>query len=166
MNSDIPLIIFVLLPERTAFNASFTLARRLVEAGYRVSYIGPRVYQGHVTAQGFAYVILFPDPLLPDPSSEDPKSRLVRWWRRWREINQGFQNDQDDLFASMPAMEDWLRHNSPCLALLDPLMWEFAPPFLKRRVPIVGICSTLTAKFDINIPPVFSESIPEGEIGT
>jgi hypothetical protein len=35
-------------------------------------------------------------------------------------------------------------------------MWEFAPPFLLRQVPIVGLTNTLTAKFATGFPPIFS----------
>jgi UDP:flavonoid glycosyltransferase YjiC (YdhE family) len=159
--SAAPLIVFVLLPERTAFNASFVLARRLTEAGYRVAYIGPPAYERHVAAQGLGYDTLLPDPLLPQPNSEETSAGRFVWWDRWRENSRAFQCYQDGLHAGMRTIEDWLGRNPPSLALLDPLMWEFAPPLLKCRIPVVGICSTLTARLDINIPPVFFDIAPE-----
>jgi UDP:flavonoid glycosyltransferase YjiC (YdhE family) len=161
-----PLIIFVLLPERTAFNASFTLARRLAEEGYRVAYVGPPTYEGHVAAQGLTYDMLLPEPVLPEPAGEQTSARLVRWWHGWRDSNRALQRYYEDLRASMHAIEERIRCDPPSLALLDPMMWDFSPPLLKCHVPIVGICSTLTARFDADIPPVFSELAPEPAIST
>jgi UDP:flavonoid glycosyltransferase YjiC (YdhE family) len=45
--------------------------------------------------------------------------------------------------------------------LLDALMWEFSPPLLDSKSPIIGLCSTLTAKFDVRFPPVFSDLVPD-----
>jgi UDP:flavonoid glycosyltransferase YjiC (YdhE family) len=154
------LVVFVLLPERTAFNASFVLARRLEEHGFRVAYIGPPAFDGHVSAQGFEYIALLPDPLLPSQRTEEPSSFLHDWRDRWRESREGFRRYQEGLRLSHDRVEQWLQDNRAALALLDPLMWEFSPPLLKSRVPVVGLCSTLTAKLDIRFPPVFSDIVP------
>lgn len=150
------LVLFVLLPERTAYNASFVLARRLREHGFRVGYIGPPAFEAHVSAQGFEYSALLPDSLLPP---ERPVLR--RGWDRWRESRAVLRRDQEDRQRSLQRVEQWLRDNPATLALLDPLMWEYSPPLLALKIPVVGLCGTLTAKLDIRFPPVFSDIVPD-----
>jgi UDP:flavonoid glycosyltransferase YjiC (YdhE family) len=155
------LVAFVLLPERTAFNASFVLARRLQQRGYRVAYIGPPSFDAHVSAQGFAYVALLPEPSLPMPRTGEPPRFVPEWWIRWRDSRDALRRYHEDLDRSLHRIEQWLRDNPAALVLLDPLMWEFSPPLLASKIPVVGLCSTLTAKLDIRFPPVFSDIVPD-----
>jgi UDP:flavonoid glycosyltransferase YjiC (YdhE family) len=158
MKSGRPLITFLLLPERTAFNASFTLARRLEEAGFRVAYIGPPLFRDHVAAQGFAYRALLPDP--PQLGLQIKKTGLGTWWEKLRRSTERVRAYHDDLMKGRHDIEAWIEENPDILVLLDPLMWEFSPPLLKRGVSIAGFCSTLTAKLDLCFPPIFSDLIP------
>jgi UDP:flavonoid glycosyltransferase YjiC (YdhE family) len=155
------LIVFVLLPERTAFNASFVLARGLEQRGYRVAYIGPPSFDAHVSAQGFAYAALLSEPSLAAPRTGQPASLVPEWWNRWHDNRDTLRRYHEDLGRNLHRIEQWLRDNPAALVLLDPLMWEFSPPLLDSKSPVIGLCSTLTAKFGVRFPPVFSDILPD-----
>ena len=150
--------IFIMLPERSSFLGSFKLAKELRRAGARVTYIGPQSYEGFVAAQGLSYV-----PLLPEPDQREEPLEAGHWphrtWVRLHAAQRAFERYLAGLSAAIDALGAWIEENSPSVALLEPMMWEFSPPLLRARIPIVGLSNTLTAKLDTRFPPVFSSTV-------
>lgn len=155
-------VIFIMLPERSSFHGSFKLAKELRSAGARVTYIGPQSYQGFVAAQKLSYV-----PLLPEPYQPEEPLAAGHWprrtWSRLRAAQRAFERYFAGLSAPLDALGTWLDEHSPSIALLEPMMWEFSPPLLRARIPIVGLSNTLTAKLDTRFPPVFSSTVAMNE---
>jgi MGT family glycosyltransferase len=149
-------VLIVLLPEQGAFNASFMLARKLSERGYRVAYIGPPKFEGHVSRQGFEYVALKEQEFLE--SDVDNSNGLKT--RQQKRSNYNYRKAYEWYTDSLRHIEQWVTCTRPKVALLDPLLWQFSPPLLKLRIPILGINTTLASTFDTNFPPVFSSIIP------
>lgn len=150
-------ILFILLPERSAFNASFTLARRLKTAGYRVLYGGPKQFQEHVRAQGFRYELF--EASAPESTAAAGKAApgpFGRWLLLRRRVRQG-RRISDEL---MERCEERLRAIRPELVLLDPLIWPYALPPLKCGIPILGFSTSLAAAFNPAVPPAFCDLQP------
>lgn len=161
MNTIKATILLVMLPERSTFNATFMLARRLAEAEFRVVYIGPPGDATHVRLQGFEYAALASDRVPPANSREPELSKVGRWWDRLRESRRDCLQHLNNLHHDLNAFDSWLQINPVNLVLLDPLMGVMAEPLLRRRIPIVGLCNTLTARLDTRFPPVFSAIVPD-----
>ncbi len=153
MELDRGTVLFVLLPERGAFNASFVLAKELRARGYRVAYLGPKDHSEHVIAQGLEYLIVSP----PESPKEVLRFRLFRKWREKRSrYKAGYRAFRDILSAA----DEQIKVLAPAVALLDPLMWRYAGPLLANRVPVVGLNTTLAWRFNLDTPPVFSDMLP------
>lgn len=152
-------VFIMLLPERGAFNASFTLARRLTERNIRVNYLGPPEFEAHVQKQGFAYCTL---------KVREPSEVEIEESKRWRFL-QRLQVRNSEAFHwymdVLRATENLIRSDRPDLVLLDPIMWRFSPQILRCSIPIVGLNTTLASVFDTAIPPVFSNIIPRANLG-
>src|SRR5258706_11048750 len=58
-----PTILFGLSPEHGAYNATFALARALLNRNYRIVYVVTPDFKEYVAENGFEYMIL--DPRLP-----------------------------------------------------------------------------------------------------
>jgi zeaxanthin glucosyltransferase len=155
-NSTKSTVLIALLPEQGAFNASFMLARKLRERGCRVAYIGPPKFEEHVSRQGFEYVGLKAQEFL-ESGVENSNGLKTRQRKR---TNYNYRKSYEWYKDSLRDIEQWVTCNRPKVALLDPLLWQFSPPLLKLRVPILGINTTLASTFDTNFPPVFSGIIP------
>jgi UDP:flavonoid glycosyltransferase YjiC (YdhE family) len=155
MSDGCPHAAIVVLPEQSALNASFKFAKELRRAGLQITYIGPPAYREHVSAQGFGYQPLLPDPIVPD-DGVSPSGTLGRRWRNFAGEYQAYRQYLSNLLEAHGRLAAWLSETAPSIALVEPMMWEFAPPFLRQRVPIVGLTNTLTAKFAARFPPVFS----------
>lgn len=156
-------IVFILMPERSAFNASFVLARGLRERGYRVLYVGPDHCSQHVLNQGFEYEVFEYARHPEEPEQHDGHplikvdfSGLRGWWR----------------LRSFVAFERWadfelrgrslkrLRRLNPLLVLLDPLVWPYARLPLECGVPIISFNTSLASSFNWHVPPAFGGLIP------
>lgn len=149
-------VIFILYPEFSAFNGTFTLARRLKEKGFYVTYVGPTQFQGHVSRQGFDYQVLEP-PSASEPDRTQVNKGGLRGWR----MSYRRQKSSVLRYSSMlDAAEKLLGELRPKVALLDPLLWTFSPPLLKLKIPIVGLNTTLASIFNLDMPPVFSAITP------
>lgn len=155
MGDGRPHAAIVLLPERSALNASFRFARELRRAGLQLTYIGPPSWREHVSAQGLSYQPLLPDPIVPDESVR-PDDTLGRRWRNFVAGHRAFGRYLSGLADAHRQLAAWLSEAAPSIALVEPMMWEFTPPFLRRQVPIVGLTNTLTARFAARFPPIFS----------
>jgi zeaxanthin glucosyltransferase len=146
------------LPERSSFSASFKLAKQLEASGIRITYIGPPVSESYVAIQGLGYQALLPDPIIAE-NKQHPRGRLLAWWRNLQTAHAAFGRYLIGLTAALDRLDAWLSDNPISAALIEPMMWEFAPPILRRKIPIVGLTNTLTARFDTNFPPVYSNTI-------
>ncbi|WP_437883866.1 nucleotide disphospho-sugar-binding domain-containing protein [Pseudomonas sp. LRF_L74] len=156
-------IVFILTPERSAFNASFVLARGLRDKGYRVLYIGPDRCRQHVVNQGFEYEVFEyarhpEEPELRDgiPVTEIDFSGIRGWWR----------------MRSFVAFERWAEFElrgrtlkrfhqlNPLVALLDPLVWAYARLPLECGVPLISFNTSLASSFNWHVPPAFCNLLP------
>ena len=158
MTSRAPHAIFILLPERSSYNGSFKLAKELRLAGIEVTYIGPPSYQDFVAAQRLDYAALLPDPVLPEYPHGGERGP-IRWWGRLRAAQRAFDGYLAGLSTALGALEQWLGDHQPSVALLEPMMWEFSPPLLRAKIPVIGLSNTLTARLDTHFPPVFSPTV-------
>lgn len=155
MSDGCPHAAIVMFPEQSSLNASFKFAKELRRAGVQITYIGPPAYREHVSAQGFAYQPLLPDPVVPDDCAW-PAGTLARRWRNFADEYQAYRQYLSGLPEAHRRLGAWLSETALSIALVEPMMCEFTPPFLRERVPIVGLTNTLTAKFATRFPPVFS----------
>ncbi len=155
MGDGRPHVAMVLLPEWSALNASFRFARELRSAGLEITYIGPPSWRAHVSAQGFDYQSLLPEPIVAD-DADRPDGALARRWRNFVAGRRAFGRYLSELADAHPRIAAWISEAAPSIALVEPMMWEFTPPFLCRQVPVVGLTNTLTARFSTRFPPVFS----------
>ncbi|WKN24380.1 nucleotide disphospho-sugar-binding domain-containing protein [Azotobacter vinelandii] len=153
--SESPLIVFILLPELSAFNSSFALARRLRTRGFRILYGGPQNFQEHVLAQGFSYELL--EISKPDfAKQENQLGSLRRWSLRRRQIRYYRRESRlmlDRCVASFQQM-------NPALVLLDPLFWPYAELPLRCGVPIVAFNTSFASSFNPQVPPAFCGLMP------
>lgn len=133
----------------------FQVRQGVTARGLQITYIGPPAYREHVSAQGFGYQPLLPDPIVPDDYVW-PSGTLGRRWRNFVGECQAYRQYLSDLPEAHRRLGAWLSEAAPSIALVEPMMWEFTPPFLSERVPIVGLTNTLTAKFAARFPPLFS----------
>lgn len=135
-----------MLPERGAFNATFMLARGLVDAGFRVVYIGTSNFRDHIERQGFE---LWSLDAGADTSSLDGLSP------RDEEAARGIR-----YLASLQRLEAWLAANPIACALLDPIVSPLAPAFLRQKIPVIGVNTTFAAAWNADAPPVFCGLTP------
>jgi zeaxanthin glucosyltransferase len=160
MNQNNPLILFMLLPETGAYNASLALARRLREQGYRILYGGPERFEEHVQAQGFAYERLeVPEPEFIKTLEGQPQPGIIGRWQRTRKIIRYYRRESRALMDLSVAR---FAEINPALVLFDPLVWPYAELPLRSGVPIVSFSTTLASYFNLQVPPVFSD-IPAGD---
>lgn len=151
----VPTVLFMLYPERSAFNASFTLARRLREKGYRVLYGGPAPFRDHVRAQGFHYELIEP------PQAQENDSSLAPGvFARWANLRRLVQWERKVYEEMMDSCERYLRSVNPSLVLLDPLICHYAVAPLRCGVPIIGFSTALAGAFNPAVPPAFCDLQP------
>lgn len=154
-----PVVLFLLFPEPSAFNASFPLARRLKGKGYRVIYAGVERFRPYVQAQGFEYEAL--EPKSSSPPREEvlfPLRGIARWLRLRAEVKEGRRT----LEGWFDRGEQYLRAVKPAVVLLDPLIWHFASVPLKCEAPVVGFSTALAGAFNSAVPPAFCDLQPLG----
>ncbi|QLF91731.1 hypothetical protein HW090_00280 [Pseudomonas sp. ABC1] len=162
MSQSQSLIIFMLLPETSAYNASFTLARLLREQGYRILYGGPERFEEHVQAQGFGYERLeVPEPDFIKTPEGQPEPGLIGRWLRTRRVIQYYRRESRDLMERSVIR---FAEINPALVLFDPLIWPYAELPLRSGVPMIAFSTTLASYFNLQVPPVFS-GLPVGDPG-
>lgn len=155
-----PLIIFMLMPERGAFNASFALARRLQGQGYRILYGGPQRFQEHVQTQGFGYQLLeVPKPAFTTEVEGQPAPSGIRGWKRSRDLMRYYRRESRLLMDRAVVS---FKQLDPVLVLFDPLIWPYAEVPLRCAIPMVSFSTTLASTFNTQVPPVFSGT-PAGD---
>jgi len=138
-------IAFILFPETSAFNASYSFARELKRSGYRVIYQGPAKYRSRVADQGFEYRSL--DMLLP-------QAEVTRTARMT------IQHRLMQLRASDVRCETALIADQVDLVISDPSARIGVLPALKLGIPMVALSSTLATRRAKGTPPVFSSLTP------
>lgn len=152
-------VLFLLFPESSAFNASFPLARRLKGIGYRVIYAGVERFRDYVQAQGLEYETLEPENSSPQREAVMSPSRgIARWLRLRADVKEG----RKTLDGWFDRGEQYLRAVKPAVVLLDPLIWRFALVPLKCGTPIVGFSTALAGAFNPAVPPAFCDLQPLG----
>jgi UDP:flavonoid glycosyltransferase YjiC (YdhE family) len=145
-------ILFALLPEQSAYNASFALSRSLKERGFRVVYLCPAPFKEYLLRQG--HEVFFPE--------QNAAAGALKGLRRVREQ---VRLRAHNYVQSLGSIRAWIEANSPALVLLDPVLWPSSPPFLDLEVPVMGFNITLASVFQAGLPPVFSSYIPREKGG-
>ncbi len=153
-------ILLLLWPEPSAYNASFKFSRLLVENGYRVIYTGMSDFKRHVLNQGFEFhVIAEIDYFILKKMRENRESRLSRWLCRKPHPS------SEEYLLLLQKLEEYLTAHPPDLVLLHPSAFDYSIPFLKLKIPIIGINNELASVFNTGNPPVFSGIIPRSSTG-
>jgi UDP:flavonoid glycosyltransferase YjiC (YdhE family) len=151
-------VLFLLCPEQSAFNASFPLARKLKEKGYRVVYAGLDDFREHVQAQGFEYEALKPqNESTQQAGAADARQRRAG---RWSRLRAGVKNGRQVFKRFSELGEQYLRAVSPAVVLLDPLIWRFSWVPLKCGSPVVSFSTALAGAFNPAVPPAFCDLQP------
>lgn len=159
-------IMVVMYPEWSSFNASFMLARQLMNRGCRVVYyvVCAPGFKEYIIDSGFEYQEL---------SQEFEKERIKYYTRQLKEKykykkmpgsfrmylwkRHMMRRVRRDILAKM---EEVLREQLPDLVLLGPLIPDSSIPFLKLKIPIIHLNYTLISYPTSRVPPVFSRIIP------
>jgi zeaxanthin glucosyltransferase len=148
-------LILLILDGKSALNGSFSLSRALVEQGHKVVYITTRLEdRQYVESQGFPYLILPLDDFNPSlPSPNDIKNPIKKHLVKVRHVHAALD------YIYMLA-EKWINEVKPDIVLLDSILPRFAPPFLKKNIPIININCTLSTIDHAGRPPIFSGLVP------
>jgi UDP:flavonoid glycosyltransferase YjiC (YdhE family) len=149
---------FILPQERSAFNASFVLAKRLASLGYRVVYGGQPEFQTYVEAQGLKYYTIKTLALQePVESGTTDRFRPLKYWLRLR---RKLKQSEQQAWNVVDQCEALLSQEKPCLILIEPFLRYGALPGLKLGIPMIGFSITLAAPFNVRLPPAFSGLLP------
>jgi UDP:flavonoid glycosyltransferase YjiC (YdhE family) len=156
-SQDKPTIFFMLCSERSAFNASFTLAQGLKDKGYEIGYLGTPDFEAYVTAQGFGYHSF---SMAPDPHAATLHGAWPTFIRRWHAQRRAFLHYEKVCRQIGECAKQIVQKTKPVLMLVDPLVsWQSVLPYL-CGVPIIGVNATIASTFDVHIPPAFSDLLP------
>lgn len=151
-------VLFLLMPERSAFNASFSLAKALQQEGFRVLYLGfEGEFQQHVSSQGMSYIAIPEESAINEEDSDGQRST---WFSRWQRTRQSVKRGNERERARFRQCEAILVSEHVDLVLLDPLIWYFALPALRQHIPVVNFSTSLSCAYDPRVPPVFSDLAP------
>ncbi len=153
-----PSIYVVLCPEKSSFNASFGLTRRLKEHGFRIVYVGPERDRAYIEAQGFDFksFSLFGINKLPRATLPSYLKVFDQWYVRRQQIQRNDQMWERLLYQA----EELLRFEKPALILLNPLILIESLAPIKSRIPIITLNTTIASTFSLSIPPAFSDMQP------
>ena len=148
-------LILIVLDGKSALNGSFNLSRTLVEQGHKVFYISTQMGdKDYVESQGFPYLVVPENDFkVPFPSAWNTKNRIRRHIRVAR-------NEYAILDYVAEQGEKWINEANPDIVLLDSILAIYAPPFLKKNIPIININCTLSTIDHAGRPPVFSGLVP------
>lgn len=135
-------------------NASFSLAGSLREKGNRILYFDLNNNPSYIEKQGFEVVsIKAPALRMGEGKTFIPFS----FFRRLRLRISAYAQVQT---FTNTFCDQWIQDNKPNLALLDANLPGFVVPFLKNKIPIINISSTLASLNPDGAPPVFSGLFP------
>ncbi|WKN24381.1 nucleotide disphospho-sugar-binding domain-containing protein [Azotobacter vinelandii] len=154
VSNAVPTILLILCPERSSFNASFVLARRLKAMGYRILYSGPERWQDYIEAQGFDYRII----QLESFGEPEPDSGLLTQWQYRRRQLRHYRQAANRLLAKSEAE---LAREKPVLLLIDPLIGVHSLLVVKSGIPAIALNTTLASTYDVGIPPAFCDLLAE-----
>ncbi len=147
-NREQTTIAFILLPEQSAYNATFALAKTLKKRGYRVIYVGPDKYFTHVLAQKLEYYVV--------RLNQGVWTLNYPTLSRNRRICLKRKNFYTDLWDSFSEYEYVLTSQNVNLILLDSIFSSLTLPALKSRIPVLIFNTSLASTFNFRCPPVFS----------
>lgn len=132
------LILFCMNAEASPHFASFKLAKQLVAANFKVLYVGFRFFETMVLMHDLEYLSIDHNEFVEEDGSFVATNR---------QLNQMFCD----------FMENWLKDNSPDLAIIGNIrLLEYSTPFHKRNIPVVGFGSNLSTSFSLKYPPITS----------
>jgi len=153
-------IAFVMYPEPSALNASYVLARRLRDAGHRVVYVCTQPFEKRLLDRGLECRVVdwFGEPAIEEEHDRirglgAGKGARLKWRLRVKAYQESLEN-----------IEGWLAAERPDLALIDPLITEYATSFVKARIPILAANTNLAFVYNSSVPPVFSGIVPRSPV--
>jgi zeaxanthin glucosyltransferase len=133
-------ILILVWPEASAYNATFRLARILLQRGDDLVYAVPARWQEYITRQGFQALCL--DLVLDlSPTSIGNQSS-----------NQLLQR----LCASLAAIQA----GGFTLVLLSAALWQYALVLRRFAIPYVSVDACLASSWSLAMPPLFSSLQP------
>lgn len=163
-SNDTKLVVFVLFPELGAYNSSLIIAGKLAEAGYEVVYITNAKFEPYIRSQGFSAVVISLDEvygrftrLQRRRFGEGP--RPVKFFHTMVVKSRLNRSIESFLIAQVDGA---FGARTPDVVLLDPLMFNYSIPFLRKGVPLISLSTTLANVLNTALPPVFSAGVPGG----
>ena len=137
-------ILFYLSTEHSTYNASFTLAKALIDNNYEVIYIVKESYATIVELEGFNYHIVpsikehdFLDTSIPVEKTVQKRESTYFYLKQW------FEKDK---YPDLVIYTSWLFHQ--------------LPPFILLNIPLVAFHAELSAMCNDRLPPVLSGKMP------
>lgn len=149
-NDKFPTVLFFMLPERGSYNASFLLARELKENNFHVLYYCPENWCDLIKKQGFDCRIFNIHRLTRETLQNYPvKNKMVQNELRFRIRLYLIKKWSEGLGG-------FIQDNNIDLVFIDPLMSFFYYGFIKHKVKIISVNTTLASVVSSKYPPVFS----------
>jgi MGT family glycosyltransferase len=159
-------IMVIMFPEWAALNSTLALSRELLNKGCHVTYVGSPVFERYIADQDFMYKVFdfegFFKKLLAinvDNFLRNRKNskKITGRVQRFRMVVRMNEKTMTDLFR---VIEELFSKDLPDLVLLDPFLWDFFPPLLRMRIPVVTLNFTLISNWNTTVPPVYSGIVP------
>lgn len=139
-----------MLAEAGHHAGAFGLARRLVQAGHRVVFIGLAECRAWVTAQGFEF-IAFAEDLLPAGSGHNPgRSRREREKLFGEFLQRIVGGELDHCLTECQAQ----------VLLCDTFTWYTALRAIRLGIPTINLSVILSSRPNEIVPPIVTDAAP------
>lgn len=143
-------VVFHILHSHSHLNATFKLARKLKNSGYRILYFNFNHLETYIISQGFEFY--------PIPNGHYPKkSKNER--KVWREMFQR-KNYYKKQYLSGDFYDRLLKDVAPDLIIVDSSLIYYGLFLYCNKVSIVIACTTMCLNQDEYVPPIVSDYIP------
>jgi zeaxanthin glucosyltransferase len=143
-------ILFVMFKATSHLNATFPLARRLRERGYKVIYSVPSHLAPQITGKGF-------EPLIHEPYLT---AFPLNWHLRSKDDLEHFVKS----YENGTIFNDMLARVQPDLIILDTTFVNYSIELLLKKIPVYMIQTMCSVKKKSNVPPICSSIIPRKNI--
>lgn len=155
-------ILFKIFPQKSHYNATFSLARELERAGHEIVYAGLASMRSHVEAQGFTYFTQQDDIFkYIEYKKDSPSFTFYNIIKNWREIRHTAKNMRRR-FASQDAFVELLRGLKPDFVLVDSPYTFFSLPLYKHGVRFAILESMVNLARAPGCPPLDTSYVPRG----
>ena len=139
---------------RSSLSGSFYLSRALINSGNNVKYL---CFGGgdFIQSQGFDcydFAVNFDNETI-----ENSESKTSSFFKR---ISSKLKKSDTTVFKLLKLIEKYLDEKQPDLALIDCNLTTFSLPFIKKKIPIITLNSTMSSFYFEGRLPVFSKHAP------